>query len=331
MKPAAATHLRGRLLALAERRLPALTRLRREEPLPIKLDRRRIYVLPTGFGLLFTTLLFVMLIGALNYANNPALLLTCLLGAAAGASVFLGFRNIAGLALIRLHAADAHAGEPITLQFFLAPGARARASLRLRCRSAETAFALSQGAVQCIHLQVTPPLRGWFRPGRLRVWTEYPLGLFGLWSWLHPAVALLVYPAVETPAPDLPTGSGHLGEQVQAGTSDEHAGLRDYRVSDAPRLIAWKASVRHDSLLVRDIEQRSGEALRLDYASLGALDSEARISRLAAWVVTADAAQRSYTLQLPDEVLGPGLGAQHRHACLRALALLPGAAKASDD
>ena len=43
--------LRARLLAVAERRLPALTRLRRAEPLPIRLDRRRIYVLPTGFGL----------------------------------------------------------------------------------------------------------------------------------------------------------------------------------------------------------------------------------------------------------------------------------------
>ena len=66
--------LRIRALAYAEQRLPALTRLRRSESLPIRLDRRRIYVLPTGFGVSFGLLLFVMLIGALNYANNPALL-----------------------------------------------------------------------------------------------------------------------------------------------------------------------------------------------------------------------------------------------------------------
>jgi len=29
---------------------------------------------------------------------------------------------------------------------------------------------------------------------------------------------------------------------------------------------------------------------------------------------------------LPDETVGPGIGPDHRHACLRALALLPGAA-----
>ena len=50
--------IRTRALALAERRLPALTRLRQAERLPIRLDRRRIYVLPTGFGLMFALLMF---------------------------------------------------------------------------------------------------------------------------------------------------------------------------------------------------------------------------------------------------------------------------------
>ena len=76
--------LRARILAWAERRLPALTRLRRAEALPTRLDRRRIYVLPSGFGLMFGLLLFVMLVGALNYGNNAAVLLTCVLAGAAG-------------------------------------------------------------------------------------------------------------------------------------------------------------------------------------------------------------------------------------------------------
>ncbi|HXD37208.1 MAG TPA: DUF58 domain-containing protein, partial [Rhodanobacter sp.] len=39
---------------LAERRLPSLTRYRRAEKLPIELHRRRIYIVPTGFGLGFS-------------------------------------------------------------------------------------------------------------------------------------------------------------------------------------------------------------------------------------------------------------------------------------
>lgn len=315
---------RTRLLAATERRLPALTRLRRAEPLPIRLDRRRIYVLPTRFGLLFAALLFVMLLGALNYGNNPALLLTCLLGGAAGASVFSGFRVLSGLVLRQVRAAEAHAGKPLPLHLCFASAGRARPALHARCADTAVTFALAAaGDGGEAVLTLPDATRGWFRPGRVRVSTDYPLGLFQLWSWLHPDVELLVYPALESPAPPLPAGSGQHGEQARRGASEERAGLRDYRPGDAAQLIAWKASARHDTLLARDVEHHAGSALVLDYAALSGLDGEARIRRLAAWVVAAEVAQRSYTLRLPDEVVGPGLGAAHRRDCLRTLALLP--------
>jgi uncharacterized protein (DUF58 family) len=320
---AAATPWRARLLAIVERRLPALTRLRRAEPLPIRLDRRRIYVVPSGFGWAFGALLFVMLIGALNYGNNPALLLTCLLSAAGGASVFFGFRGLSGLELAQVRADEVHAGEPLTVHLRFAPGARTRPSLLARNGTAEVAFALVPDVALDTVLVLEAPRRGWHRPGRFRLWTGYPLGLFTLWSWLNPDVEFLIYPALESPSPALPSSDGEHGEQAHAGASEEHSGLRDYRVSDAARLIAWKASVRHDTLLVRDTERRAGETLTLDYKSLRGLDYEARIRRLAAWVVAAEDEQRSYTLRLPNETQGPGLGANMRHSCLRALALLP--------
>lgn len=316
--------LRARILALAERRLPALTRLRRVEALPARLDRRRIYVLPSGFGMMFGVLLFVMLVGALNYGNNAAVLLTCVLAGAAGASLFVGFRGMSGLSLTRVNAAEAHAGEPLAVSLRFEPGTRARAGLRLRHGDVDLAFALPANTPADVGLLLEDTRRGWQRIGRLRVWTDYPLGLFRIWSWLNPDVEFLVYPALEHPAPSLPAGAGHFGEQLAAGESEEHAGLRDYRASDPTRLIAWKASVRHDSLLVRDIEHRSGEALTFAHAALRGMDGEARIRRLAAWIVEAEAAQRAYTLRLPDESIGPGLGADHRRACLRALALMPG-------
>jgi uncharacterized protein (DUF58 family) len=60
-----------------------------------------------------------------------------------------------------------------------------------------------------------------------------------------------------------------------------------------------------------------------DYALLHGLDHEARIRRLAAWVLAAESAQRDYVLRLPDGSIGPGVGATQRQACLRALALQP--------
>lgn len=315
--------LRIRALAYAERRLPALTRLRKPEALPIRLDRRRIYVLPTGFGVAFALLLFVMLLGALNYANNPALLLTCLFGAAGGASLFAGFRVMNGLALVRVGGEECHAGSPLALHLHFAPSTHARPSLRLRAGDIETAFALPAGVEGGATASLPTTARGWMRAGRLRVSTDYPLGLFHIWSWLNPDAEFLVYPALESPAPPLPGGDVRGDVATRAGTGEDHAGLRDYRVTDPPRLIAWKASARHDALLVRDAEHRSDDALVLDYATQHGLDHEARIRRLTAWVLAADAAQRDYILSIPGGTFGPGAGTVQRHACLRALALLP--------
>lgn len=316
--------LRKRVLAEAERRLPALTRLRQPEPLPIRLDRRRIYVLPTGFGIALALLLLVMLIGALNYGNNPAMLLTCLFGAACGASLFAGFRVLSGLGLIGVRANEVHAGEPLALRLRFDGNGRGRPSLRLHCDGIETAVALPASVGEA-SLPLRPQRRGWYRPGRIRISSEYPLGLFRAWSWVNPGQAFLVLPALESPAPPLPAGGGDLGEQSRMGASEEHSGLRDYRGSDPSKLIAWKASIRHDTLLVRDTEWRAGEALTLDYALLPGLAHEQRISRLATWVLSADAIQAASTLRLPHATIGPGSGPSHRIECLRALALAPDA------
>jgi uncharacterized protein (DUF58 family) len=77
-------------------------------------------------------------------------------------------------------------------------------------------------------------------------------------------------------------------------------------------------------LLVREYEQPLGAEVVLDWWQLSGLDNEARIRRLARWVDDAEREGRRYRLDLPGHVpLGPDSGPQQRHACLRALALLP--------
>ena len=316
-------HVKQRALAWAERRLPSLTRLRRPEPLPILLDRRRIYTLPTRFGLGFALLLFVMLLGALNYGNNAAILLTCLLGATASASLFFGFRNLSGLVVTQLRAGDVHAGDSVVVDIEFEPGLRDRPSLRCESGDQSVDFALPAGNVGRFSLDRIADHRGWWRPGRIGIATDYPLGLFRVWSWMHPDRSVLVFPRAEIDPPPLPFDDAAHGEQSAQGSDEDYSGLREYRPSDPPRRIAWKASAHRDDLLVRDRERRSGNALVLDYARLAGLDHEARISRLTAWVLAAETAQAAYALQLPDARFDSAFGPAQRSACLRALALLP--------
>ena len=73
-----------------------LGRLKRQ-PLPCAVNARRIYVLPTGVGLFFATLVLVMSLGALNYGNNPALLLALLLAGAGLASALSAHLQLSGV------------------------------------------------------------------------------------------------------------------------------------------------------------------------------------------------------------------------------------------
>ncbi|WP_426702796.1 DUF58 domain-containing protein [Rhodanobacter sp. Col0626] len=306
----------------AERRLPALTRYRRPESLPIELHRRRIYIVPSGFGLGFSILLLVMLIGALNYANNAALLLTCLLGAASAASMLVAFRALDGLRLEHIRAGHAVAGQPIEL--ILAFGSRRpRDAIRVDLGDNTMAFALDGRTAALVKLTLPTDQRGWQPLPRLRVWSSWPLGLFRAWSWLHPDQQILVWPRPEAAGPQ-PHAPANDARHMRLHRGDELAALRDYRAGDPQRHIAWKASARHASLLVKDFEQpQTQPQWQLDWRQLGGLGSEARIARLARWLNEAQARRCQYSLWLPGDEIASSSGPLHYARCMSALAQLP--------
>lgn len=307
------------------RRFALLARPRQPEPLPALLDRRRVYVLPTRFGLFFGALLLTMLIGALNYNNNPALLLALLLAAAGLASLIAAHLQLSGLRIDAIAAEPVAAGAPLLVHVALSSGGlRTRRGLQLECLQSATVVPPmgAEPVVAAISLATTQ--RGWLDLDRIRISTTQPLGLARAWAWIWPEAPLLVYPAPESNGPPLPDDGGQgQRTRLHAAGEDVHH-LRAYRAGDPRRAIAWKPSARRDVLLVREYEQPLSVEIALDWKDLAGLDHEQRIRRLARWVDLAERADRRYRLLLPGHPpLGPAQGPAHRHLCLRALALMP--------
>ena len=304
----------------------SLTRPRGPESLPVVIDRRRVYVLPTRFGLFYALLLLGMAIGALNYNNHPALLLGLLLGGTGLASLIAAQMQLTGLGIVAIDAEPVAAGQPLPLRVHTqADPARVRRGLRIDDDDLlEPALLnLDQGHGEA-ELALPTHQRGWLDVPRLRIYTTRPLGMARAWTYVWSDAPLLVYPAPELHGPPLPAGSGEQAQTRLHPTGDEVHHLRSYRPGDARRAIAWKPSARRDTLLVREYEQPLGADVVLDWRQLGTLAYEARISRLARWIDEAERDGRRYRLCLPGQPdLGPDRGTQHRHACLRALALMP--------
>ncbi|KGM57540.1 membrane protein [Lysobacter arseniciresistens ZS79] len=303
------------------------TRPREPEALPARFDRRRVYVLPTRFGLFYTVLLLAMLLGALNYNNNPALLLGLLLAGAGLASLIAAQLQLTGLAVVALDAEPVPAGTDLPLTLHAqADDRRRRRGLAVALETTPSlrgVLNLDQGRGEA-RLAVATSERGWLDLPRLRVSTTRPLGLATAWGYVWPQAPALVYPRPETDGPPLPTGSGdRVQTRLHPSGEDVHH-LRNYRRGDSRRAIAWKSSARRDSLLVREYEQPLGADIVLDWHGLERMPYEAKVSRLARWVDEAERDGRRYRLLLPGQPpLGPDHGPAHRHACLRALALLP--------
>ncbi|HET7223751.1 MAG TPA: DUF58 domain-containing protein [Rhodanobacteraceae bacterium] len=307
--------------ARALNRLPGLARGRKPEMLPVRLDRRRIYIVPTRAGLGFGLLLLVMLFGALNYQNNAALLLTCMLGAALAGSMLLTWRELHDLTLRSLHAEHGFCGGRLPLLLAFADDRRVRAGLTIAVDALEQPCPLRPGVSRA---SVTMPTerRGRVDVPRMRISSTLPFGLFRAWSWITPAQRVLVYPRALGDA-QLPARDDDPNERIAGG--DEFAGLRDYHAGDPIRHIAWKVSARHDHLLVREFDRAApGQPLKFDWNALSGVDRETRISRLAGCVCDAYNAAHPWILILEDRhALGPASDAAHYHRCLTALAELP--------
>ena len=302
------------------------TRPREPEALPTRFDRRRVYVLPTRFGLFYLVLLLAMLLGALNYNNNPALLLGLLLAGAGLASLVAAQLQLTGLAVVAIEAEPVPAGDELLLRLHAQSGDRRRRrglAVALEPHPDQRAVLNLEHGHGEAGVTVATHERGWLDLPRLKVSTTRPLGLARAWAYAWTQAPLLVYPRPEPDGPPLPGGSGDRVQARLHPSGDDVHHLRSYRRGDSRRAIAWKPSARRDTLLVREYEQPLGADIVLDWHGLGRLCYEAKISRLARWIDEAERDGRRYRVSLPAQTIGPGHGASHRHACLRALALMP--------
>ncbi len=295
-------------------------------PLPLALPRRRIYILPSRFGLVYATALFFLQLGALNYNNNAAILLALLLASIALLSAVVCVRFLKGLTVIDFVADEAFAGteQGCALTIRSSQGAF-RGELRLRIDGIDAAVDY-EGDIAIASWRAAAAGRGRHRPGRVRLSTGYPLGMFHAWCELAPLVERLVYPAPESPAVPWPAEVDPAnGERAtpRAGDDEWHS-LREFRRGDSLRDIAWKTSARHDRWLVAETRSPvEAPTLRFSLDSVSHLEREHALSRLCRWILVAEANQQPWALDLGRGLIGPGLGTGLRRQALIALAELP--------
>ncbi len=284
---------------------------------------RAIYIVPTRQGLLFGLLLAAMLVASINYASNPAFLLTFLLGGLLFQAIFHTWRNLQGISFRWLGAEPVFAGGKTRVRLQLFAPDRARPAIQVRFREEDPVLIhLAADKAVIAELPWTSSRRGLHRPGRLVVESRYPLGLFRAWSYLEPAGAILVWPKPAPPPPlsGAPAWESSLEGDRGVGT-DDFQGHRNYHPGDTPSHIHWKALAADKGLLVKQFGGDRMEQTWLDFHALAPLGVEERLSALAGAVEKLAGTATHFGLRLPDQEIAPASGPAQRRRCLDALAI----------
>lgn len=303
----------------AERRLPPASDT-------ASIQRSRLYILPTSHGMLFFFVLILVLLGAINYENSLAYMLAFLLGSLSLLAMIYTHQNLNRLELRIARPEPVFVGQ--NLQFPLAIShdqatPRDAIQLQIEGQAAIQVSLLEQHEISC-KLPFRTRQRGYVSPVRIKVYTEFPLGLFHAWSWLVLHSQGLVYPAPASRTFDLQQ------QAVQRqGTRpddkrgvDDFAGIRPYQPGDQTSHLAWKAIARTGEMLTRLYSNDVAREIEIDWQQLSpSLDIEQRLSILCRLVLEADEKGLSYSFSIPGTQLSPSSGLQHRHRCLQALAL----------
>ena len=212
--------------------------------LPRDLEYKRIFVLPTRFGFWFCILLFLMIVGGLNFNNNMTLLMVFLLGSVAMLTTLLAYRNLVGITVSGILAKPVFAGEQAVFRVLLKnPETRHRFSIRAISDDSRDCADIEPQNTRHLNVEQYADRRGWLEMAPFRIENRFPLGLFRARSVIIPEARCLVYPKPEPDPPPLPmSGGGELRIEAKSQKLE----------SIPPGGLAFLASGRHVVISVSD-------------------------------------------------------------------------------
>ncbi|MBL4941490.1 MAG: DUF58 domain-containing protein [Colwellia sp.] len=303
-----------------------------------KLSNRNIFIMPTRFGfayLLFDILLFLL---GTNYQNNIILLLSYLLASLFITVMMHSFYNFSQLIFsssakqftfakqlayfpINIHVDKAR----FDLNFhFVEQGSLLHTITLERCGSGESKVLLPFLANH----------RGVFNVGRVKVFSEYSLGLFITWTMLDFSHQLVVFPQQKkfNSNHHYLTGLDEQGTNISQQTSlgvDDFDELKNYVAGESPARIAWKQLARGQGKLSKHYQNQQGSLLWLKLTDMPSSDIETKLSFLCFLILEYSSRELEFGLlldlashNLQTVKIMPNCGYQHQQNCLITLAEL---------
>ncbi|MBZ9611007.1 DUF58 domain-containing protein [Rheinheimera maricola] len=284
----------------------------------VTLVQKLIFILPTRYGWWFLFLICLLYLLGTNYQNNLILLLSYLLLSLFLLSIVLSYQNLSGLTLHCPTAAESFAGGKVQPAISLnSDKPHYMLQLNLLPQREEVLLAELPAAVT---LSLNVSKRGRYVLPRIRVSSQYPLGLWRAWSYVALQQHFWVYPAADGDSAALQHATEDKSEPAKNESGDN---LAAYRSGESVRHLIWKRLARDPTNPVVRQQQNSMYS-EPDWVVVPALSGEAlehALRRACLQLLKLEQSGSRYGLKLPALTVPQAQGPLHLQRCLQELAL----------
>jgi len=213
-----------------------------KDTLPLTIHHERIYILPSHRGLAFICVIAIMLMASINYGLNLGYALCFILVGLFASCLLATYKNLVKISFTSISAANTFEGSILNYNIRVSDeGSRDRSSVTIKSNDASDTFDLKSKSTKNLELHLTDATRGIHKLGRLTLSSDFPLGLWRGWGYLHTPVHSYIYPRPESPVADFVGYNASTGGPLARRTGEqEFSGLKSYENSDSPSRVAWK-------------------------------------------------------------------------------------------
>lgn len=325
-----------------------------------QLNHNNIFIFPAKFGVLFLSLCLLLFLLGTNYQNNLMLLLCYFLLAIFLVNLLASYINFARIELqigkcpevfvddnlhipLWLNANNDDASPAHGLLHFKFQGIKQKPRTNIKDKANPLPPSTQIDAdtfSNPINLSLKCQQRGKLILFRVTVESFYPLGLYRCWTHLAFTHQITVFPKplpceiqLHVSAKNSATKSGEIVNE-QSG-HDDFSHLKTYQVGEPLNHVAWKQLAKGRGMVSKQFSSIGNHIgwLKLSTAYANKTSShgndelaaalEKELSELCYQVIELSRTQQTFGLNLGAHCIAPNSGADHRHACLDALANFP--------
>jgi len=290
----------------------------------VTLNQKSIYILPTKAGFFLLGIVLLMMIGATNYQNNLAFVLTFLLIGLGLVTIVFTYKNLQGIQFSLNKPGEVFAGQSVPVAISLTSKANKKHfSIGVGFTNQEYVLTdVPESHFSKVLIKVQTAQRGWLKLPRIIVTSQFPFGWLRTWGYFGFAHKVLVYPKpIEPVILDRQDHGQETDEGQKVDGSEDLYGLRSYQQGEPLTRVDWKAYARERGLFVREMVNYQTSQLCFSWHDFPGVADETRLSYLTYMVLDAASQNLNYSLELPGTIIPYGDGELHRNQCLNALAL----------